>query len=160
MLKSVLTSRGRLHSCFLGLWESESRYTTKYVILVLYNSVSLFLCPSVCHVVSPLRSCGPSTSILRLSMALPRRNFPVRFVRRNSTPWLMSVSTWSVRTVNVHRHISASETFKPYHEIFLNVYTSTKCISNICMPITAGLLFVSSSHKGHAVYLWNLWKVF
>ncbi len=157
MFKSVLTSRGRLHSCFMGHWDSENRSLKVDIplnmLFLCCITVSLFLCPSVCHVVSPLRSCGPSTSILRLSMALPRRNFPVRFVRRNSTPWLMSVSTWSVRTVNVHRHISASETFKPYHEIISNVYTSTKCISNICMPITAGLLFVSSSHKGHAVYL-------
>lgn len=51
---------------------------------------------SVSPAISLLKSYGHCTSTLRLCTDMRKRSSPVKSVRRSSTPWLMSVSTWLV----------------------------------------------------------------
>lgn len=136
---------------------SESRYTTKYVILVLYKSVSLFFVPQCVSCSKSFKKLWSLHEHIKIVHGFAEKKFSCEICEKKFYT-MAHVRKHMVGTYSkcAQTHFSTARV-KPlnlqYHDIFLNVYTSTKCISNICMPNTAGLLFVSSSHKRHAVYL-------
>lgn len=66
-------------------WKVSCPFTSKQTVKKIF---------SVFPVTSHSRNSGPFMNISRSSMDMQKRNFPVKFVRRNSIPWLMCGNTW------------------------------------------------------------------
>lgn len=66
-------------------WKVSCPFTSKQTVKKIF---------SVFPVINRSRNSGPFMNISRLSMDMQKRNFPVKFVRRNSIPWLMYGNIW------------------------------------------------------------------